>query len=263
MPLLNLPNEVLGHISQYLEQADIFSLIRVNQELHSIFYEHLLRHNVRYHKATALTWAVIEGHLPLARKLLELGGDVNRQIDFPGRTTLLHLASPRGNLPMVKLLFEMRADLNQRDDKGRTPHYQALVSRNEELIREFSSRTENLSQLVVDDSQNQTSLHLAARFWLTGIIRYFVETGIDIDATDKEGKTPLDLAKRALCTGYWHRTSDAAVEAMRLLVVLGEDPAAANWFINCTTVGPRRYECRHGGFDDEPDSHGIRALRSK
>jgi len=167
----------------------------------------------------------------------------------------------------VKLLFEMGADLNQRDDKGRAPHYWALVSRNEELVQEFSWRTANLSQFVVDDSQNQTSLHLAARFWLTGMIRYFVEIGIDIDAKDKEGKTPLDLAKRALCDGYWRRSShtedNTAVETMRLLVVLGEDPAAANWFIACNTVGRRRYECSHGGLDDEPNSHEVRAFKSR
>jgi len=91
------------------------------------------------------------------------------------------------------------------------------------------------------------------------MIRYFVEIGIDVNVKDKEGKTPLDLAERALCGGYWRQTSDAendtAVETMRLLVVLGEDPAAANWFIACNTVRRRRYECSYVGLDDEPNSH--------
>lgn len=271
MPFLDLPNEIIGEIIQYLKQADIYSFTRVNQQLHFSFYEHLLRYNVRHHKGTALTWAVIKGHAPLTRKLVELGADVNRQINlrkskyFP--PTLLHLAAAKRNLPMVKLLFEIGADLNQRDDKGRTPHYWALVSRDEELIQEFSRRTKNLSQFVVDDSQNQTSLHLAAKFWLTGVIRYFVEIGIDVNVKDKEGKTPLDLAKRALCNGYCGRTSDAedgtAVETMRLLVVLGEEPTAANWFVACNTVGRRRYECSYGGLDDEPNSHGVRPFMSR
>jgi hypothetical protein len=47
----------------------------------------------------------------------------------------------------------------------------------------------------------------------------------------------LDLAKRALLEGHWRRTSDVkgdkAVENMRLLVVLGEDPATetVSWLV--------------------------------
>ncbi|KEF50780.1 uncharacterized protein A1O9_13168, partial [Exophiala aquamarina CBS 119918] len=270
MEFLDLPNEIIGEIIEYLKQKDLSSLIRVNQRLHFLFSEYLLQYNVRHQQGRALTWAVTKGFASLTRKLVELGADVNRQIDVRGRKfarpTLLHIAAAKRNLPMIKLLFEIGADLNQRDDKGRAPHYWALLSRNEKIIQEFSWRTKNLAKFVVDGSQSRTSLHFAACFGLTGTIRYFVEAGMDVNARDKEGKTPLDLAKRALREGHWHRPSDInddnAVETMRLLVVLGEDPAAANWFVADNTGGRRSYHYSYGDLDDGVNNQGIETFES-
>lgn len=271
MPLLSLPNEILGELVQHLRQAELCSFVRVNRQLYFGFHEHLLRRNVRCEKGTALTWAVMKDRAPLTRKLVQLGAEVNRQLDFQIheylRPTLLHVAAAMGNLPMVKLLFELGADLNMRDDGGRAPHYWALYTGNEEMIREFSRRTENLSQFIVDELLMQTPLHLAAWLWQTDMVRHFVEIGLDINAKDKSGMTPLDLAKRALSDDYWSRICHAqdglGARTRTLFLALGEDPVAANWGLACKPCGRERCECSRRGLGDEPDSHGVRTPKSR
>jgi hypothetical protein len=63
MQSLDLPNEIIEEIIKYLEQKDIYSVIRVNRRLHFLFSDYLLRYNVRHLKGRALTWAVVEGHV--------------------------------------------------------------------------------------------------------------------------------------------------------------------------------------------------------
>lgn len=82
MPFLDLPNEIVIDIVGYLEQGDIFSVLRVNQRLHFLFSEYSLRYNVRYQRGKALIWAATEGHISIARKLVHFGADVDRQINL-------------------------------------------------------------------------------------------------------------------------------------------------------------------------------------
>jgi hypothetical protein len=42
---------------------------------------------------------------------------------------------------------------------------------------------------------HQTALHGAAERGLTAFVKFLVENGADVRATDANGRTPLDLAK--------------------------------------------------------------------
>ena len=259
MPFLDLPNEIIIDIVGYLEQGDIYSVLRVNQRLHFLFSEYLLRYNVRYQKGRALTWAATEGHISIARKLVHFGADVDRQINLRSsklaRPTLLHIAAARNNLAMVKLLFEIGARPDGRDDLGRAPLFWGLTMMNEQIIHEISWRIRNLSEFIIDLHQKLTPLHGASRFGLTSLIRYYVEEGMDVNAQDKNGNTPLDFAKMSLCGGSWRRTFDIEhgndVETMRVLVLLGEDPATAHKFATFPTS-----RLRDSFFDREDFSYG-------
>lgn len=256
MAFLGLPNEIITDIVEYLEQGDIYSIVRVNKRLHFLFAEYLLRYNIRHRRGRALMWAAMEGHVSIARKLVHLGADVNRQIDVRllklARPTLLHIAAKRGNLAMVKLLFEIGANPNERDDLSRAPLYWSLMIGHEEIALEISWRMGNLSESIIDLDQNLTPLHVASCSGLTSLISYYVAVGIDIGAKDKNGNTPLDLAKTSLLRGDWRPTTDighdSVVETTRALVALGEDLAAAHEF--AALCGSRRIR---DSFDDPFD----------
>lgn len=258
MPFLDLPNEIIIDIVGYLEQGDIYSVLRVNQRLHFLFSEYLLRYNVRYRRGRALIWAAMEGHISVARKLVHFGADVDRQINLRAsklaRPTLLHIAAARGDLAMVKLLFEIGAHPDGRDDLGRAPLFWGLIVGNEQIIHEISWRIRNLSEFIIDFHRKLTPLHVVSGFGLTNLIRYYVEEGMDVSAQDKNGNTPLGYAKMALRKGSWRLTSDIEhgndVETMRLLVLLGEDPVTAHKFATLHTSRPRN------SFDREDFSYG-------
>lgn len=64
----------------------------------------------------------------------------------------------------------------------------------------YSNGQRTCQNSVVDSSQNQTSVHLAARFGLTGLMRYFVESSMAVNAKDKEGNTTHRwILRRELC----------------------------------------------------------------
>jgi hypothetical protein len=238
MAFLDLPNEIITDVVEYLEQDDIYSILRVNKRLYVLFAEYLLRYNIRHRRGRALIWAAMEGHASTARKLVHLGADVNRQINLRApelaRPTLLHIAAKRGNLAMVKLLFEIGANPNERDSLSRAPLYWSLMTGHEEISQEISWRTENLSKFIIDLDQNLTPLHGASYTGLTSLIRLYVAVGIDIGAKDKNGNTPLDHAKTSLRREDWRHTPDIGhdnvCETIRVLVSLGEDPATAHEF---------------------------------
>src|SRR5437762_3105269 len=121
MAFLGLPNEIITDVVDYLDQGDIYAVIRVNKRLHFLFAEYLLRHNIRHGCGRALIWAAMEGHESTARKLVDLGADVNRPVNLGApelvEPTLLHIAAWRGNLAMVKLLFEIGASPYERDGR--------------------------------------------------------------------------------------------------------------------------------------------------
>ena len=72
-----------------------------------------------YSSESPLHTAVSNGHMDIARLLLEQGAnvDIRGKNDF----TPLHHATYNGNLDMVKLLFNAGADITARNYRGHTP----------------------------------------------------------------------------------------------------------------------------------------------
>jgi ankyrin repeat protein len=86
---------------------------------------------------TALGIAIHEGHVDVARLMLERGADVNAR----DRATALHQAALRGDPDLVELLLDHGADPNVHDaDHGATPAGWAAYAGHEALAEHLRSR---------------------------------------------------------------------------------------------------------------------------
>ena len=93
-----------------------------------------------FENQTALMWAVAEGHLDVARVLLDAGADPNMQArvnelkkrknaDFPsGGFTALHWAARNGDEAMINLLIDGGANLNAKNGDNASPMMLAIVN---------------------------------------------------------------------------------------------------------------------------------------
>jgi ankyrin repeat protein len=80
---------------------------------------------------TALMFAAREGHVDVARLLLEAGANVN-EVD-PNDITPLFMAISNNRIPMARFLIERGADIHAKDWYGRTPLFAAVEIRNVDL----------------------------------------------------------------------------------------------------------------------------------
>jgi ankyrin repeat protein len=145
-------------------------------------------------KETPLHVASKRGHLVVVRMLIERGADVLAQ-DKDGKTPL-HLASQVELLEVARMLIELGADVSVQDKDGQTPlHLVSQVGRRLEVAHMLIERGADVS---AQNKDGQTPLHLAAlRMGQPEVSRMLIERGADVSAQDKDGQTPLHLASQA------------------------------------------------------------------
>jgi ankyrin repeat protein len=156
-----------------------------------------------YEGAPPLALAAAEGHLEVARALLDAGADPDRS----GQDGTALMMAVWNNLPEVaQLLLSRGASANAPGPCGETPlHYAALKGRVElgELLLSHGAtpdahttqgRTDmfNTSPPVV----GETPLHLAAAYGHVGFVELLLTHKADKQAQDHCGQTPLHWAGR-------------------------------------------------------------------
>jgi ankyrin repeat protein len=138
---------------------------------------------------TPLYWAARKGHIDTAKILLENGADVN--IKIKGGVTILHYT---GSLEIARLLIDNGASVNAQDDAGFAP------------LHMMASSSPGIIQRVLFWKSGGT-----ARTWVTDLVKYkddgekiaadiaelLIKNNADINAKNKNGDTPLSLAKAA------------------------------------------------------------------
>jgi hypothetical protein len=144
MPLLDLPNELLRDISEYLEsERCINAVAQANRRLYYLLDSYLYGYNVQQSGSSALLWAaecgqeataqkslkekaniqatdkddeaplllaVRKEHRQVVKLLVDKGADVNAQGGRSGNA--LRAASDRGHEAVVKMLLDKSADVN-------------------------------------------------------------------------------------------------------------------------------------------------------
>jgi len=157
--------------------------------------------------STPLNLASRNGHMNLARMLVDRGADVSAQ-DKDGRTPL-HWALMEVRVDVARMLVECGADVSAQDKDGRTPLHSASFWGHVDVARMLVERGADVS---VQDTNGWTPLRWASRGGHVDVARMLVESGADVSVQDKDGWTPL----------HW-TSSGGHVDAARMLVESGAD----------------------------------------
>ena len=167
-----------------------------------------------YANSTLLHLASQEGHVAVARFLVEHGADVMSQ-DRYGRTPL-HEASKAGKLEAVQFLIDHGSLVMAQADDGSTPLHEASTSGNVEIARFL---VEHGADPTVQDKNGSTPLHNAPYSLRRSmeVVRFLVEHGAEPAALDKNESTPLHNVLKV---------RQGSVEVVRFLVERGADPTA-------------------------------------
>lgn len=160
---------------------------------------------------TPLHLASERGHLEVARFLIERGADA-RALAI-NRMTPLHLASRQGHLEVARLLVECGADANAEDDIGQTPLSEVSSSWGHWGVASFL--VEHGVDVTTQDDYGSTSLHQASIKGHVRVARILIDRGADATAKNNHGSTPLHLA-----------SSHEKLEFVRFILDYGADVTA-------------------------------------
>ncbi|OGV74068.1 MAG: hypothetical protein A3K19_04585 [Lentisphaerae bacterium RIFOXYB12_FULL_65_16] len=147
---------------------------------------------------TPLPCAIYRGSLPMVRLLVQNGADIHKE-------KALGAAVDSGHMDIVQYLIERGGDIREKNVRGESLLQVALRSRNknEEIIR------------LLKERGGGVDLHTAVEAGDLEAIRRLVKDGADINAANKKGQTPLDVA-----------VETNRAETCRLLLELGADPGS-------------------------------------
>ncbi|KAL2644033.1 hypothetical protein R1flu_011620 [Riccia fluitans] len=188
--------------------------------------------------------AAFQGDITQLKHLVKAGAVADRA-DYDGRTPL-HLAASKGYEIVVQFLIREGADVNAIDKFGCSPLFeavkggndstiavlvesgaklhlkdagsfmcQAVVRGNHELLRRLVEAGVNLSAA---DYDHRTALHLAAAEGSFLCTKLLLESGADVFAQDRWGRTPLDEAVMHNRTSIIPLLRDAAAKKDQVTV---------------------------------------------
>jgi ankyrin repeat protein len=207
---------------------------------------------------TALLFAARQGARESAAALIDGGADINE--GDPDRTTALTVAIENTHYGLANLLLDRGADPNIADIRGRTPLYEAVTMRTEDVsnlpFRKDTDQTTSLEAVKAllarhadpnaalkavvlstapqDGEDNTlsvgaTPLMRAARGGDVEVMRLLVERGADAKARTRDGTTVLMIAAAMGYRGQHSRVKEPeAFEAVKYCLDLGLDLNTAN-----------------------------------
>jgi ankyrin repeat protein len=152
------------------------------------------------HEQSALHLAVTEGHLDVARLLVERGATAGRPRG--DGVQMLQLAARAGHTAMCEWALTLGLDVNAPGPDSTGPLHWAVLGELDAARQRKTSHATAIAGMLLKagaradatDARGRNALHYAAAGASVELMRVLVDLGIPINAADNEGRTPLDVA---------------------------------------------------------------------
>lgn len=106
MRFVNLPSEVLLHITDFLEYSwNVSALSQTNCYLYTALNHYMYQHNVRHFDSSLFAWAMENGSEIVARKMLDAGASPTKECTWD-HFDLINAAAAKGHTEIVRLFLE-------------------------------------------------------------------------------------------------------------------------------------------------------------
>ena len=158
----------------------------------------------------------------VVRTLVNAGADPHVR-DSSGRTLLNYAVIFDRPLRYIRVLIEIGVDVNAEDNNGDTPlfnHVQSIHTSDNDATDVVRTLVNAGADPHVRDSSGRTLLNYAVIFDRPlRYIRVLIEIGVDVNAEDNNGDTPLFNHVQSI-----HTSDNDATDVVRTLVNAGADP---------------------------------------
>ncbi|TVY50569.1 Ankyrin repeat domain-containing protein 50 [Lachnellula cervina] len=115
-----------------------------------------------------------------------------------GWLSAIHIAARKGNDLILNMLIQQNADLNSKDNDGRTPLVYAVIEGHHRIVTSLLAHGARIDEVDCDD---RSALHWAVLHRREEILKMLLERkgeqGLDVDAYDFSGWTPMHMAVHA------------------------------------------------------------------
>jgi ankyrin repeat protein len=115
-----------------------------------------------------------------------------------GWLSTIHIAARQGNDLILNMLIQQNADLNEKDSNGRTPLIYAVIEDRQTIVTSLLAHGARINEIDCDD---RSALHWAVLHSREDILKIILEhkqeQGLDVDASDFSGWTPMHMAVHA------------------------------------------------------------------
>lgn len=119
--------------------------------------------------------------------------------DTSGETPLHHACSDKDRTKVAKILIENGANIHAVSGTCATPLYTASMAGNVELITLLLKKGAEIDFVPEEDKlYKETPLHGALKFGEYQAALFLVNQGANLHLKDAEGRTPLDMAQKAV-----------------------------------------------------------------
>ena len=115
-----------------------------------------------------------------------------------GWLSTIHIAARKDSGPILEILIQQNADLNEKDSNGRTPLIYAVIEDHLTIVTSLLAHGARINEIDCDD---RSALHWAVLHQREDVLKILLEhkqeQGLDVDACDFSGWTPMYMAVHA------------------------------------------------------------------